>query len=438
MKRTIFIIISLFIYASAFSQETHTLKELLETGFQNSKDLKISNSKVVSSSAKIDEIISQFFPQLTFNAGYTRLSDVPAFEVSIPNIPQPIKLYDMILDNYSMKLSLQQPLFTGFRLSSLKNSSEFLNNASELDLQKDKNELALNIQIAYWNYYKTKLLKLYIDDIVKTNEIHLEDTKNLMYSGLATQNDVLKLELALSNAKLQQIDAQNNIELARISLNKAIGISITETTEIEITDIDTSGISLNLTALINEAKDKRAELKSTEYKISAARENIAATRSTYFPSISLIGDYYFSQPNSRYQPPLNQFKGSWDVGVNLNWSLWNWGNTSSQVIQAEQNLIQTQTSLEQIKENIEVEVNQNYLNLKYSKDKLSVASLGIVQAKENLRITEEKYKVQLATSTDLVDAQNSFLLATTNYTNALVDFQISKVKFDKSLGRRIY
>ena len=103
MKRTIFIIISLFIYASAFSQETHTLKELLETGFQNSKDLKISNSKVVSSSAKIDEIISQFFPQLTFNAGYTRLSDVPAFEVSIPNIPQPIKLYDMILDNYSMK-----------------------------------------------------------------------------------------------------------------------------------------------------------------------------------------------------------------------------------------------------------------------------------------------------------------------------------------------
>ena len=158
-----------------------------------------------------------------------------------------------------------------------------------------------------------------------------------MYSGLATQNDVLKLELALSNAKLQQIDAQNNIELARISLNKAIGISITETTEIEITDIDTSGISLNLTALINEAKDKRAELKSTEYKISAARENIAATRSTYFPSISLIGDYYFSQPNSRYQPPLNQFIGSWDVGVNLNWSLWNWGNTSSQVIQAEQN-----------------------------------------------------------------------------------------------------
>ena len=438
MKRFIFIVIILFVYSTAFSQKTHTLKELLETGFQNSKDLKISNSKVLSSSAKIDEIISQFFPQLTFNAGYTRLSDVPAFEVSIPNIPQPIKLYDMILDNYSMKLSVQQPLFTGFRLSSLKNSSEFLNNASELDLQKDKNELALNIQIAYWNYYKTKLLKLYIDDIVKTNEAHLEDTKNLMNNGLATQNDVLKLEVALSNAKLQQIDAQNNIELARISLNKAIGISITETTEIEITNIDTSGISLNLTALINEAKDKRAELKSTDYKISAAKENISASRSTYFPSISLIGDYYFSQPNSRYQPPLNQFKGSWDVGVNLNWSLWNWGNTSSQVVQAEQNLIQTQTSLEQIKENIEVEVNENYLNIKYARDKLSVASLGIVQANENLRITEEKYKVQLASSTDLVDAQNSLLLATTNYINALVDFQISKVKLDKSLGRRIY
>lgn len=438
MKKYFLIFLILFISSTAWCQKPYSLKDLIEIGFSNSKDLKISNSKIISSSAKIDEVNSQFFPQFSFNAGYTRLSDVPAFEVNIPGIPKPIKLYDMIFDNYVFKLSVQQPLFTGSRLSSMKNSSVFLNEASELDLQKDKNDLALNIQLSYWNYFKAKLLKNYINDIVNTNEVHLADTRNLMANGLATQNDVLKLEVALSNAKLQQIDAQNNIELTRISLNKSIGVSINEKTDIEIAELDTSGIYENLGLLTEESRNNRIEIKSLKYKISAANENISSTRSAYFPSVFLSGNYYFNQPNQRYQPPLNQFKGSWDVGINLNWNLWNWGNTSSQVIQAEQNLVQVKTNLEQIKENIEVEVNQNYLNLKYAKEKLSVAHLGITQARENLRITEEKYKVQMATSTDLIDAQNSMLLASTNYMNALIDFQVSKVKLEKSLGRKIY
>jgi outer membrane protein TolC len=51
---------------------------------------------------------------------------------------------------------------------------------------------------------------------------------------------------------------------------------------------------------------------------------------------------------------------------------------------------------------------------------------------------EDKYMVQMATSTEIIDAQNSLLQTSTNYTNALVDYQISKIKLEKSLGRKIY
>jgi outer membrane protein TolC len=135
---------------------------------------------------------------------------------------------------------------------------------------------------------------------------------------------------------------------------------------------------------------------------------------------------------------LDEFKGTWDVGITLSWDIWNWGGTSSQVIQAEQNLYQSQTTLDQLKENIELEVNQNYLSLKYAKEKLDVTMKTIEQADENLRTFQEKYNVQLATSTDIIDAENSLLQAKTNYTNALIDYKMAKVRLEKSIGRKIY
>ena len=146
----------------------------------------------------------------------------------------------------------------------------------------------------------------------------------------------------------------------------------------------------------------------------------------------------FSNPNQRYQPPLNEFKGSWDIGITLSWDIWNWGSTSAQTVQAEQNVIQTQTSKDQLKDAVELEVNQNYLTFMYAIEKVEVSITIIEQANENYRTTLEKYNVQLAASSDLVDAETSLLQARTNYLNSLVDYKLSRVKLDKSTGKPIY
>ncbi len=439
MKKVL-IITSIILLASAgaFSQQKLSLKQSLEIAFKNSKDIKISNSKVISSSAKVDEVQSQYFPQLKLTANYTRLSDVPAFEVHLPISPTPIKISDVLLNNYTVRLSLQQPLFTGFRLSALKSAAEYYNESVSEDVNKTKNEVAFSVYTSYLNLYKAQQLKNLLQESVKSAEQHITDTKNFMDNGLATKNDLLKFEVQESNIQLSLIDANNNIDLARSSLNKALGLPLNEGTEIEKVDIVPETVSENLDALEKEALDNRSEIKSIKYSLEAGKENIRASRSGYFPSVYLSGNYTYANPNSRYQPPLEQFKGTWDIGITLSWDIWNWGSTSSQVVQAEENLYQAQTSLDQIKDNIQLEVNQNYLSLKYAKEKLDVTMKAIEQADENLRTFREKYDVQLATSTDIIDAENSLLQTKTNYTNAMIDYKLAKVRLDKSLGRKIY
>jgi outer membrane protein TolC len=271
----------------------------------------------------------------------------------------------------------------------------------------------------------------------------LEDTRNNLKNGLVTQNDVLKLEVQYSNTKLQQIEAQNNLDVARVAFNQAVGLTLDAKTEVEVKDINADFSSYNSSAyrfddIIKEAKSNREELKSMQYRYEASKEALSAARSGWMPSVFFNANYYYNRPNNRYQPPLDQFKDTWDLGVTLSWDIWNWGYTSSQTRQAAETSLQTQTSLAQINDAVDLEVYSNFLTYQRSAEKILVSRQAVDQAKENYRIINDKYNVQLATSTDLIDAEIAVLQAQTNLNNALVDYEIAKVRLDKSIGRRIY
>lgn len=428
----------IILISPALLSQTLTLKESLELGLKNSKDLKISSSKLTSSDAKISEVGSQMLPKLSLSASYTRLSDIPPFEIVTPLTPNPIKLYDIILNNYNVKLSLQQPLFTGFRLSSLKSAAEYNYKSVEKKYDEDINKAAFEIHSAFWNYYKAKQIKNLIEENLKQTALHLEDTRNFLENGLVTRNDLLKLEVQYSNTELLKIDAENNVELARVAFNKAIGIELNSATDLVVKEIEPSEYEYAFEVILAEAKEKRNDLRSLEYKIQASEENIDAARAGWFPSLFLFGNFYYSRPNQRILPPEDKFDDTWDVGVSLSWDLWNWGQTSSLTTQAEENKFQAEISLSKLEDAVEVEVYQSYLSYKKSLDRIRVIQKSIEQAEENYRITKEKYNTQLATSNDLIDAEVSVLQAKTNLTNALVDYELSRLTLEKAIARRIW
>lgn len=425
---------------SLFAQErVLTLKESLEIGLQNSKDLKISQSRINYSEAKLSEINSQFLPQFKLFGNYTRLSDnIPAFEVTMPFSPNPIRISEPLYNNYTFKLGFTQPLFTGFKLLSSRSAAKYNLQASESDYSKEQNETAFNIYNAYWNFYKAEEVRNVIAQSLQQIDTHLKDTRNFYDQGLVSNNDLLKLEVQYSNTQLMLIEAENNLKIARIAFNKALGIDLDTQTKVAATEKSMSFVNYDLSEILSEALNNRHELKSLAYKVEAGKEGITAAQSSLFPSVYLTGNYYYSNPNPRFLPAKDEFNYNWDVGVTLSWDVWNWGLTSSQISQAEQTKIQLETNYDQLKENIQMEVHSNYLNLLKTEEKVKVNKIALEQAEENYRTTAEKYNLQLASSTDLIDAETLKLQAETNLKTAEVDYQIAKVRLEKSLGRIIY
>ncbi len=434
-----YILIFLSITALLFAQEkVLTLEESLQEGLSNSKELKFYKSRIIQAEAGISEAGSKFYPLFTFGASYSRLSDVPPFTVTLPFSPNPVTLQEPVLNAFNFKLSFQQPLFTGFRLSAAKNGAEYNKISSELEFDYKTNEEALKIQRSFWTFYKSdKVVKLINKnlDLLKEN---LEDTKNFYDNGLVTKNDLLKIEVRLANMELMLIEAKNNHETARAMFNKSIGYPLERKTEISAGDIMPDDKYKNPEALIREALDNRGEIKSHDQRIMAGREQQRAAGADWYPMVNLFGNFYYSNPNQRIQPLTDEFNDTWDAGIALNWTIWDWGGRSAREEQAAEIVKQAETRLGSLKDGIELEVYGKYLQLKARKEKVDVSKKALASAEENYRTIKEKYDIQLATGTELLDAEKDWFNARIDVETSLADYEIARIELEKALGRKIY
>ena len=185
---------------------------------------------------------------------------------------------------------------------------------------------------------------------------------------------------------------------------------------------------------MGDAVSNRNEIKETKLRLSAIKEKESATKGDWYPQLYAFGNYYYSNPNQRYLPLEDKFNDSWDIGLLLKWDIWNWGGTSAKVEQVKQEYLINEYNFELLKENIQLEVYNNYLNLKKASKKIQLSELQVESAEENYRITKEKYYQQFATSTDLIDAETALLNANITEITSRVEYKIGLSEYYRSIG----
>jgi outer membrane protein len=430
-----YLIIVLFLSSSLSAQEklSLTIEQAIDLGLKNSKMLHSSSMKVKGAESKVKEASALRLPSLKLNAGYRRLSKVDPFIISTPFGEFPIA--PGIFDTYSTTLTLMQPLFTGFRLAGNSELNEQLASASGEEFNKDKNELIFNIKNSYWSLFKATQFKTVMDEIVDQIKAHLVDAKNLEKVGMMTKNDILKIEVQLSNILYQQIEAENMVKLSMVAVNNVLSIPLD--TKIEITS-NVNLINAQIEALdklIDQAISIRPEAKAADSRVRASEAGVTIAKASWYPQVSLTANYYYSRPNQRIMPTKDEFIGTWDAGINVSLNVWDWMTTAHQTDQAEAQLAQAIDGIGMIKDGITLEVTQNYLNVSQSKRKIDIAELSVKQADENMRVTADKFKNGVATSAEVIDAETALISAKTNYTTSVVDYELAKARLQKSVGK---
>lgn len=413
-----------------------SLENCLQAGLERNKGLDAARAKAEGSLAANKLSRSAMLPSLKMSAGYSRLSNVPAFQITIPSFPSPqtMTISEPVLDNYSIKWTLQQPIFTGGRLIANNKASKYNFLADSSDYNQQFSDAGLNIRSLYWKLYQAGMIKALARENVVLLEEHLKDIGNLAQQGMATENDKLKVKLQLSNATLLLIEAENSLLTAGIQLNNYIG----EPLDILIVPTsvpDTSKTTLpSLPDIMKKAHAARADLKAMRLRREAAYYGKKSASAEWHPQVYAVGNYIFAEPNQRIFPTKDQFDGTWDVGVMLSMDIWNWQSTKHHVGQALSVLRQAEDRLFLLEDAIKVEIRLALLELEKTGQKIEVTKTGLAQAEENHRNVKNMFLQGMATNSDLLDAEVLLLQAKVNNTGAVVEYQIAKDKLKKAMG----
>jgi outer membrane protein len=407
------------------SQAPLTLEEGIKIAMERSLSLHSATVGVIGSEFRRKEAITNFLPLWTGQYNYTRYNSatIVGFGGSSAGVSR---------DIYNFSTNVNQPLFTGGL-----NLANYRYAKIGVDLSKEsfetaKRDLVLQVRVGYFNILRAEKFLVVAQQQVKQFEAQLEVTKAFFEVGIVPKNDVLQAEVSLANAKQALVKAENDLATAKASFNILLRREID--VPLEVVDILAyKPFPLRFEESLEEAFRQRPEIKTAQLNIDQAKENVKIARSGFFPTISLNGTYNRLSDEVGLDGDLRSER--WTVQALATITLWNWGNTAFKVGENKVKVTQSEDSKNQLIDSITLEVKDDYLNMLVAEKNIGVAEVAIAQAEENLRMNEERYKYQVATQTDVINAVTLLAQARTNYYSALSDFNVAKAQLERSMAR---
>ncbi|OGP91214.1 MAG: hypothetical protein A2156_02840 [Deltaproteobacteria bacterium RBG_16_48_10] len=443
-----FILFALLWTGSSWAQgspETLTLEESIHIALERNLALHSAKEGVIGSEFRRKAARADFLPKWTGQYGYTRYSDaITIGSTTTPAAQQNASLADngnttpvtllpkTTRTSYNFNTSLFQTLYSGGAISANYRFEKLGLELSKTNLETVKRDIVLQVRVGYLGIITTQKFMEVAKQAVKQFEAQLEVSKAFFEVGLIPKNDVLQAEVRLANARQALVKAENDVALAKSSFNNLLRREIN--TPLEVVDIlSYRPFPLRFEESLEEALQQRPELKAAGLSVDQARETVKIVRSGLFPTISLSGNYFKNSDEFYLNGDLNSDR--WNINALATFTLWEWGKTYYRVGESKARVSQAEDAKNQVQDSIILEVKDDYLNMVVAEKNIDVAQKSIEQAEENLRLNEERYKYQVATATDVLDAVVLLAQARVNYYGALGDFNIAKARLERAMGR---
>ena len=433
---TLGFLILLPVYIAAEADDGRfNLSQTIEAALKANLELQRSKVEVAAATAARSARATEFFPTLNARYGYIHRDDpttqtlgTGAGTVDVLTNPK---------HEYNFVTSFSQPIFTGFALYNQYKIADLGLDVAEFTERLTRQNVILDAKNAYYLILKAQKLLEVADDTVELINSQKDVAENMYQVGMSPLNDLLQSQVQLANAKQAFITAKNNLDLTKAQFNTLLRRPVNSA--VKVVDIlDFTPWEHDIDYCLALAEELRLEIEVADLQVQIAEKDYKLFQKDYFPMVNLTGNW--TRRGTDWQVDGGRGIGDkdfWDIRATASWDFWQWGRTSYGVKEKLSRLSQTKLRKQQILDNIDLEVKQAYLKTQEAQQNITTIEKAIEQAKENLRITEERYKEQVSTTTDVLVAQTLLTETMTNYYNALYDFKIAKAILYRALGQEI-
>jgi outer membrane protein len=421
-----------------------TAEESVRLGLERSARVRAADAEAAEARARSREVRAGLLPALRAQAAYTHLGgDIPDAEFTLPGLDTTFTLLPIERARYHGEISVEQPLFAGGRLRHGARSAERVAAAADWAAEQARADVALEVRVAYWTLQGALAAQDATDAALAGMDEHVRDARRRFEEGTVLRSEVLAAETRRSEVRLERVEANNAVRVARLELNRLVGfppgtevqpVSATESGPYAGPDVPGPVTEAALADLAAEAVPSRPELRAMAEQVAALRAQESAVRGGRLPELALVSRYIYARPNPYVFTEQGEFRGTWEAGVAVRWSVWEGGAHGARAAQARERVRAAEARLDEARELALVDVSRQHLEVQRAAEAVAVAAGNVAQAEESLRVAREQWAEGVALSVQVLEAEAAYRLARARQARAHAEHAIARAMLLRALG----
>ncbi len=402
------------------------LATAITLALQNDRQIKIARLNVGIAEDRMVTARSFYLPHLKVSAGETWLDKQPG--IFDPETKHSFLAGEKSVFRADAKLMI--PVYDFGRTSAACRQAGLYRMSQESIAARTRQEIVYEVTESYFAVLRIKRMLQVAHEALELTAAHLKQAGAFFAQGLVDKRDVLQAELQLAQVKQTLFQAENGYEMTISSFNTMIGCDINRPTQI-IDILAPRPFAIDIEACMSAAEQNRPELNRTRIQQKMARAGLDAARAEKYPKIAALTGFGYNDDEYQLRDKV------WSGYLGLELDLFNGGMKNAQVREAEKRLAQTDEVYEELRNDLKLQVKGAYLAVVEAEKKLSVTEKAIEQARENLRIVKNQYATNVASSTDVLDAQTLFTRTTSDHYHALYYLNAALARLEWAMGTQL-
>lgn len=443
---------------------TLSLDSCRSLAMSNNKELRIAESNLTAAGYERKAAFTKYFPRVSATGAYMYTSR----EISLLSDEQKDKLGNLGSNVAALAPSLQgmagaldglggslvealhtdtrnmgavgvmltQPVYMGGKITAYNRITRYAEQIAAKQHNLALQDVILDVDKAYWQIVELQSKRRLAESYLSLVERLDSDVAQMIDAGFATKADGLSVKVKVNEARVALIQVDNGLSLSRMLLCQLCGLPID--TKVSLVDEgDSEGDTpdpMPVTADVHSALELRPELDMLSLAFDIYREKVRIARAEFMPTVALTGGYLASNP-SVFNSFERRMKGMWSAGVMVNIPLVTSGERIYKVRAARAEAAAAAYRLEETREKVELQVNQNRQKVQEAAERLVTARRGIEEADENLRYATLGMREGVIPVSNVIEAQTAWLKSHSEHVSSQIDLRLANLYLLKSAGR---
>lgn len=430
-SRNVFICLFICVSASAQSLNTLTVQNAVEEALRNSPKVQRAESVYREASWKKTETYSGYLPALSFSGSYLFDKKYALVDITMGMTPLTIP---QVVPTTNFVLNAQWSLFDGFRSTHRYWGATAFAESAKDDFAWTRFQIEREVVVLFYKAVAAKELKAVAEQNVRALEDHLKDVRLYKKVGSSTNLDVLRVEVQMSEAQSELMNATDNLELSKARLSEALG-----------QEEDVPAVAGKLPQLKAEVVTKltkfdienRKDLRSLQNRSEGLRHQEEAAERYLVPHVSLFGQYqYYNNRDDRFDD-YDRFRDAYQYGVMLTWNLFDGMASIAKSKQSVEQKYQAERTLRQALLKAQRDFDFWKRKYVYFCSVYEARKNDILKAQESVRLSRAGQRAGARTNTDVLDAEAELFRARAGAVNAQIGALEAIANLELSTGEKL-